>query len=309
MSPTETDPSSVASRQPDPASGPAVVAIGGGHGLAASLRAIRRFTDGVTAVVSVADDGGSSGRLRDLYHVPAPGDIRRCLLALANTEADVNAALAHRFTEGELNGHVAGNLLLTALTQTGHDFIGAIHQLGTMLDIVGRVLPNADGPVRLTATTDSGQVSGQVAIKEAGGIHSVAVDTPDVACPKPVLDAVAEAEVIVLGPGSLFTSVLAALAVDELREAVEAATAQTVYLCNLRPEPSETPDYDVARHIEALHAHGVSVDHVIYDPAGMEPGNLDRFSADLTPRPAALAGANGLVHDPELLARALSEIH
>jgi len=300
LSPTETDQS-----PPDPVGrasvgGPAVVAIGGGHGLAASLRAIRQFTDNITAVVSVADDGGSSGRLRDLYGVPAPGDIRRCLLALATVDQTVADAFAHRFTQGELAGHVAGNLMLTALTQSGADFIEAIDRMGELLAIQGRVLPNAVSAVRLTAKTAHGELTGQVAIKEAGEVHSISIDSPEVECPPPVLQAVAEADSIIMGPGSLFTSVLAALAVPELAEAVNAAVGERIYVCNLRPEPSETPEYDVARHVEALHDHGVKIDRVLYDPAEIQAGELS-----ISAQPAPLAGVNGMVHDPSLLAAAL----
>lgn len=307
MSPTETPPDNLASSAgnstPDQ---PRVVAIGGGHGLAASLRAIRRYTSNVTAVVSVADDGGSSGRLREMYGVPAPGDIRRCLLALAADDehrSRIADALAFRFGEGDLSGHVTGNLLLTALHEVTGDFVLAIEAMQRLLGVSGRVLPNAEAPLTLHAETGTGPVVGQVAVKESGDVRSVSVDNPAVKCPAAALTAVGEADQIVLGPGSLFTSVLAAVAVDELREAVNATSADRVYLCNLRPEPAETADFDVARHLDVLADHGVEVDRVIFDPVGIAAGQL-RLPASARP----LAGANGMVHEAALLADALTEM-
>jgi uncharacterized cofD-like protein len=280
-----------------------VVAIGGGHGLAASLRAIRRYTESITAVVSTADDGGSSGRLRELFAIPAPGDIRRCLLALADPASPLESALALRFDRGELDGHTAGNLLMTALAQTSGDFQTAIDTVANLLGCVGRVVPATLDLVELVADSPDGPLVGQVAVAEAGSVSRVGLEPANPSCPPAALDAVASANQVVIGPGSLFTSVVAGMAVPALAEAVRTAGAQRVYVCNLHPEAGETDGFDVASHLQVLTDHGIAVDCVVYDPATMESGDFSLPSVAAT-----LAAANGLVHDPALLAGVLSNL-
>ena len=278
----------------------AVVALGGGHGLAATLRAVRRYADDITAVVSVADDGGSSGRLREAFGIPAPGDIRRCLVALSEDEAWA-AAFEHRFDSGELDGHAVGNLVIAGLTAATGDFVAALDKAGRALGAVGRVLPATTAPVVLKAEAAAGEVRGQVQVARTGRIATVGLVPPDPEPPQATLDAIAAADQVVLGPGSLFTSVLAVVAVPAIRAALEATRARTVYVCNLRPQVPETEGYDVAAHVEALTAHGVDVDVVLCDPAALPVGMLRTPCVE---RPLA----DGMAHDPVLLAEALSTV-
>jgi uncharacterized cofD-like protein len=283
--------------------GPRVVALGGGHGLAATLQAARRYAGEVTAVVSVADDGGSSGRLRDALGIPAPGDIRRCLVALAEPSSLWAATFEHRFDAGELEGHAVGNLVIAGLAAAAGDFVTALDEAGRLLGAVGRVLPATTTPVVLKATAASGEVQGQVAVARTGRIVEVGLVPPDPTTPQAVLDAVAGADQVVLGPGSLFTSVLAAAAVPAIREALAATAARKVYVCNLRPQVPETEGYDVAAHVEALTAHGVDVDVVLCDSAAVDVGLLRTPCVE-----RRLGRADGSGHDPVELAAALADL-
>lgn len=286
-----------------PAEGPRVVALGGGHGLAASLEAARLYASDITAIVSVADDGGSSGRLRDAFAIPAPGDLRRCLVALADPGSVWRRAFEHRFTAGELEGHALGNLVIAGLASAGGDFLAALEEAGRLVGAVGRVLPATLEPVVLKADTGHGEVRGQVAVAAACSITSVSVVPADAEPPRAALDAIAAADQVVLGPGSLFTSVLAAAVVPAIRGAIERTRASTVYVCNLRPQHPETAGYDVSRHVEALDAHGIEVDAVLWDPGAMEGGALDARAVA-----AALARSDGSGHDPVRLAGALAHL-
>src|SRR5687768_16209156 len=197
--------------------GPRVVAIGGGHGTAVTLAAVRRYAGEVTAVVSVADDGGSSGRLRQALGIPAPGDLRRCLVALSDPDTNaLAAAFEHRFDDG----HALGNLLIAGLTASTGSFIAALHEAARLLDARGTVLPATTDPVVLKAVADCGEVEGQVNVASAGRIAHVSVVPPDAAPPPEALEAIDRADQLLLGPGSLFTSVLAVVAVPALRQAL-----------------------------------------------------------------------------------------
>ncbi len=217
------------------AGGPAVVALGGGHGLAVALRAARRYAGSLTAVVTVADDGGSSGRLRRELGVLPPGDLRRCLVALAGDDTLWASAFEHRFAGGELDGHALGNLVLVGLTQTLGSFTLALEEAGRLLGAVGTVLPATDQPVVLHATarepvSQGGdrslrRVEGQVAVANTPGIRRVALEPADPAPPAAVLDALASADQVVLAPGSLYTSVLPPLLVPATRAAIAARPA------------------------------------------------------------------------------------
>jgi len=286
--------------------GPSVVAVGGGHGLAATLRSMRLYADRITAVVSVADDGGSSGRLRELLGIPAPGDLRRCLGALLPTSSPLGLALEHRFTGGgELDGHAFGNLLIAALAATSGDFVSGVEEAGHLLGTVGTVLPATTGPVVLKAMVDGVELEGQVAIMAASGVTHVELCPPDAATPEAVLDALGDADQIVLGPGSLYTSILAACAPVELAAALRSCHAQLVYVANLREQVPETAGYDVAAHVRALALHGVVPDVVIADPSAIALGALPESIELWT---GSLANARGYVHDPALLAKALQAI-
>ena len=284
--------------------GPRVVALGGGHGLAATLQAARRYAGDITAVVSVADDGGSSGRLREALGIPAPGDIRRCLVALAEPSSLWAATFEHRFAAGELEGHAVGNLVIAGLTAAaGGDFVAALDEAARLLGAAGRVLPATVAPVVLKATAAAGEVEGQVRVGQTSRIAGIGLVPPDPEPPAAVLEAIAAADQVVLGPGSLFTSVLPVAAVPAIRDALAATAARTVYVCNLRPQVPETAGYDVAAHVEALVAHGVDVDVTLCDARHMPVGLMRTPCVD---RPLARPG--GLAHDPGELAAALADL-
>ncbi|MGO9028442.1 MAG: gluconeogenesis factor YvcK family protein [Acidimicrobiales bacterium] len=278
-----------------------VVAIGGGHGLAATLRAVSTLTDDVVAVVSVADDGGSSGRLRELLHIMPPGDLRKCLVALAEPGSLLAAAFAHRFAEEELAGHALGNLVIAGLMDVADDPVRGLDEACRLLGVRGRVLPATTEAVVLKAESDGGPVAGQVAVMGTDHIRRVSLVPADAAPPPEVVDALADADLIVIGPGSLFTSVLAAIVVPGIRQAIARSPARKVYVCNLRPQVPETAGFDVGMHLSALVAHGVTPDVAVYDPAGLPLGT------PCVPVVAtSLCRPNGLAHDPVKLADTLS---
>jgi uncharacterized cofD-like protein len=285
------------------ATGPKVVAIGGGHGLAVTLRAVRTYTRRITAIVSVADDGGSSGRLRELLHIIPPGDLRKCLVALAEPGSSLASVFEYRFAEEELAGHSLGNLVLAGLMDGAQDPVGALDEACRLLGVRGRVLPATTAPVVLKAEAEGGPVAGQVAVMATDNIRRVSLVPADPKAPPAAIAALLDADQIILGPGSLFTSVLAAIAVPEIHEALHRATGRKVYVCNLRPQVPETEAFDVAMHVEALVAHGVFVDVVVCDTGGMPLGTPRTQVVD---RP--LARSHGLAHDPTKLASILADL-
>jgi len=302
---------------------PNVVALGGGHGLAVTLSAVSRYAGQVTAVVSAADDGGSSGRLRAWWEGPAPGDIRRCLLALAgNSQREKLWAevLDHRFPAGELAGHSLGNLVLVGLAQATGDFVAATAELAHLLGVTARILPATSEAVELcaevgTAGGTTAELDGQAKLtRSVAPIVRVWLRPASPPAPAEVLRAIEGADQVVLGPGSLFTSVLAVCAVPAIHEALAARAGGRVYVCNLRPQDPETAGYDADAHLAALRAHDVIVDAVICDPSTTvgcpaPPGRGRVHAAHAAPAvqvvSAAVAGPSGHSHDPALLAREL----
>ena len=281
---------------------PSVVAIGGGHGTAVTLRAARRYAGTLTGVVSVADDGGSSGRLRELLNVVAVGDIRKCLVALADEDSALAVAFERRFDEGELAGHVLGNLVLTGLIDATGDLVLGVREAAQLLGACGDILPATTERVVLKAEAAEGTVAGQVAVMGTGDIRRVSLVPGDAQAPPLAVERIAQADQIVIGPGSLFTSVLAAVAVRGITEAVASSAAQVVYVCNLRPQVPETEGFDVAAHVAALARHDVKLDIVVCDSIeGMDIGATDVSVLDVP-----LTGENTLVHSPAKLAQALS---
>jgi uncharacterized cofD-like protein len=292
-----------------------VVALGGGHGLSASLRAVRRYAGPITAIVSVADDGGSSGALRArMPDLPAPGDVRRCLGALAEEGSAFGRVLEHRFGEGELEGHALGNLLLVALSQELGSFSAAVDEVALRVGAVGRVLPATDGPVDLRgrrvqagADESTAQVSGQVAVQNASGLVEVCLEpcaptsSPDVGA------AIRGADQVVIGPGSLFTSVLAAAIVPAVKEALEETSARRIYVANLGPQDPETSGFTVADEVAALGRHGIPVDVVVADPA-REVADGGGSGPSVAVVSASVAATPGRVHDPGLLADVLAKL-
>jgi uncharacterized cofD-like protein len=283
---------------------PRVVALGGGHGLAASLRAAHHYAGEITAIVSVADDGGSSGRLREAYGIPAPGDLRRCLVAMGDPDSLWGRAFEFRFEGGELEGHPLGNLVIAGLAGSTGDFTAALDEAGRLVGARGRILPATVGPVVLKAEVAGEEVIGQVRVQDATGpISRVQLVPADAAPPDEALVAIARADQVVLGPGSLYTSVLAVSAVPALREALAARKGGRVYVCNLRPQNPETAGFDAAAHVAALRAHGVEVDVIVHDATGMPAGSLDIPVVE-----TRLTRPDGLGHDPVLLAGVLRQL-
>ncbi|HEX6310576.1 MAG TPA: uridine diphosphate-N-acetylglucosamine-binding protein YvcK [Acidimicrobiia bacterium] len=290
--------------------GPAVVALGGGHGLAVALRATREYAGSITAVVSVADDGGSSGRLRRDLGVPAPGDLRKCLVALADDHSVWREAFEHRFEVGELGGHALGNLVIVGLAETLGDFTGALDEAGHLVGAVGRVLPATLDAVVLKADIEGHPVEGQVAVAtSAGRIRRVSVVPEDADASPEAVAAIGAADQVVLAPGSLFTSLLPVLCVRQLRDAVGAAQGQVVQVGNLRAQVPETAGLDATDHLRMILEHGGRVDAFVYQHHGAlaaDDGRIREWGVE--PVAADVAGANGLVHDPHKLARALQAL-
>ena len=286
---------------------PHVVAVGGGHGLAATLRAVTTYAGRTTAVVATADDGGSTGRLREGLGMPAPGDLRRCIEALAPDGAGaLPGALDYRFAGTDVEGHALGNLLLAGLHATTGDFVHAVDELSTLVGLdlaVRRVLPATVDPVVLRAEVAGGScVTGQVVIARTVGIDRVAVDPADAAVPDDVAAALEQADQVVLGPGSLYTSVLAAAVPDGVRDALKRARGRRVYVCNVRAESGETRGYDIADHVAALRRHGVEPDVVVAQRGALALG-ADPGVAVVE---AEVVRPHGLAHDPDLLGSLLA---
>ena len=286
--------------------GPRVVAIGGGHGLATVLTAVRRYAGAITAVVTVADDGGSSGRLRRDLGVPPPGDLRRALVALADSERVWTRAFEHRVAGGDLRGHAVGNLVLAALTEDRGDFEQALDAAGALLGAAGSVLPATVDPVDLTARIDGRFVAGQVAVATATGrIERVALAPGDARAPDRAVREIAAADQVVLAPGSLFTSLLAAAVVPGIRDALAMTAGRVVLVGNVCPDV-ETSGMTAADHVAAVLGHGVRVDAYLAPEGGRVP--LDRSAVEVLGPVVVEAPAGDPtlgVHDPRGLASAL----
>lgn len=292
-----------------------VVAIGGGHGLSRTLLALRRLDVEITAIVSVADDGGSSGRLREQYGVVPPGDLRVALASLV-PDADVAAALQHRWQGGDLDGHAMGNLLIMALAAVrGGNFTDAFERLGELLGAEGRVIPCTAAEVHLVADGEDGLVHGQVAIATSSGHRRVWLDPPDPVATPEAVAAIEAADMVVLGPGSLFTSVLPNLAVDGICDALKRVSVPIIHVANLRQQPAETLGMDLASHLDVLTSAmaGRHID-VVVQHEGPAPAPHGSALSPLTTHPHVgrfvatnlLDGTDG--HDPAALARVLSPL-
>jgi uncharacterized cofD-like protein len=327
------------------ARGPRIVAIGGGTGLSTLLRGLKEHTSNLTAVVTVADDGGSSGALRAELGIPAVGDIRNCVVALADAEPLMGRLLQYRFPgdgpasragkappeagspeeaapPAGLGGHAVGNLLLAALVQLQDgDFEEGVREMNRVLAVRGRVVPATGTAITLHARLDDGAVvAGQSLISRTNRVDRVWVEPDGVRPTDDALAAIAEAEVIVIGPGSLFTSLLPALLVPGIREAIAASGALVVYACNVATQPGETGGFDLADHLDALARHGAGQlpDVVLANnrlnalaPAGWvgEPVQL-RWPPATTPVPRLVLDdlvdpVNAHHHSPDRLATAI----
>jgi len=307
--------------------GPKVVAIGGGHGLNTLLRGLKEHTDHITAIVTVADDGGSSGRLRrDLGMLP-PGDFRDCIAALSDAEKLTTDLFQYRFAnDTALDGHSFGNLYLTAMTAITGSFESALEESSRVLAVRGQVMPSTLMPVMLAAEvlaageTRAEQVRGQSLIAHAEGrIQRVYLQPEDAPAFPKAIRALLQADLIVIGPGSLYTSVLPNLLVHDLCEAVRSASALKVYVCNVATQVGETAGYDVQDHVDALTGHvGQDVFSVVLANGNLPPdvspgGGAEWVRPPRTRSPAAyrlvladlVDRASPWRHDPHKLADAL----
>ncbi|MGF3105195.1 gluconeogenesis factor YvcK family protein [Rossellomorea sp. DUT-2] len=247
---------------------PKVVVIGGGTGLPVLLRGLKRHPIDISAIVTVADDGGSSGRLRDSLDIPPPGDIRNVLAALSEVEPLVEQMFQHRFeTTNELSGHALGNLIIAALASITGDFVHAIQEMSRVLNVKGKVLPSANQSVILKAEMEDGTiVTGESAIPKAGKKIKRVFLKPDSIKPLgETLRAIKEADLIVMGPGSLYTSILPNLLVPGIGDAVCEAKAKKMYICNIMTQAGETLDYSASDHVKALYDHleTPSIDYIL----------------------------------------------
>lgn len=305
-----------------------MVALGGGTGLATLLQGAKTLPlASLTAVVTVTDDGGSSGRLRQEFGLPSPGDVRNCLVALAEDEELLTRLFAFRFPgEGPTGGHSLGNLFMVALTHLTGDFAHAVRVAGEVLRVRGQVLPTTRADVHLVAETADGRlVVGETAISAAGPPRRLALSPPDVTVLPEVVAAIQRAELLVLGPGSLFTSILPNLLVPGVVEAIEASRAFKVYVANLVTQPGETNGFSLSHHLEVLvrYAPSLKVDTVLvnhqplpaevaarYRAAGAEPILPERIPGiRVCARELLRVTPEGTVrHDPQRLAAALWEL-
>lgn len=308
--------------------GPRLVVVGGGTGLSVLLRGLKKYTRNITAIVSVADDGGSSGRLRDDLGMLPPGDIRNCLVALADKESQMEQLLQYRFPAGELAGHSLGNLFIAAM----HDLAGGFHQairgMSRVLAVRGQVLPSTLQNVALGAEyADGSVVFGESNIPGCGKRIKRVFLQPEECHPLPeALQAIAEADAVVLGPGSLYTSILPNLMVSGLAGSIARSGAIKVYICNIMTQPGETDSYTAGDHVEAIMSHaGRVVDWVAINREAVPRDQRERYAregavpvvADIKEMEAAglkvlsgqlLAGGEVVRHDPDKLARLIIKL-
>ena len=305
-----------------------VVALGGGHGLAASLAALRRVTPELTAIVTVADDGGSSGRLRREFGVLPPGDLRMALAALCGDDSwgeTWSRVVQHRFAgSGELAGHAVGNLLLAGLWDVLGDPVAGLDWVGRLLQVTGRVLPMAAVPLEIVACVAGldadapdaeREVRGQAAVAvTTGRVRSISLVPADPPAVPEAVEAVLAADWVVFGPGSWFTSVLPHLLVPSLLAALAETQARKLVALNLVPQPGETEGFSPHRHLEVLaaHASSLSFDVVLADAAAVAGAELDLAKAAELLGAALLladvAAADGARHDPVRLAEAYRRV-
>ena len=312
------------------ARGPKVVAIGGGTGLSALLRGLKELTSNITAVVTVADDGGSSGQLRNELGIPPMGDIRQCIAALADSEPAMARLLSYRFPLGEevdpsYRGHAFGNLLIAALTATTGDFEEGVRQSNRVLAVRGSVVPVAGQPITLHAALIDGSVlEGQSEIARKRGIRRVWISPDDAKPSAEALAAIASADLIVIGPGSVYTSLLPPLLVPGIHDALARASAPRLLVCNVATQVGETEEFALTDHLEALAAHGMAdvIDAVLVNDnfKARQPANYPaapvRIDVPLSSKSGPQIIARDVVdddnahrHDPRKLASVLFTLH
>ena len=309
--------------------GPKIVAVGGGTGLSMLLKGIKHITNNITAVVTVGDDGGSSGRLRNEMGVLPPGDIRNCIAALADDEDLVTKLFQYRFKSGEgLEGHSFGNLFLTALCSITGDMVRAVKESSNVLSIRGRVLPSTLDDMKLVAEMEDGRIiHGESNIPEAHGkIKRLFTDPQHCRALDDVIAAIKDADLIILGPGSLYTSVIPNLLITEISQEIAKSNAKKIYVCNIMTQPGETDGYSVADHVSALMKHANSksiIDAVLVNdsmpsnlakkyqlsgsyPVKLDVENLKKLGVKLFSRKLIEDSKEGLVrHSSNRVARAI----
>lgn len=237
--------------------GPRLVVIGGGTGLSVLLRGLKQFTSNITAIVSVTDDGGSSGRLRGEFGILPPGDLRNCLVALADTEPAMEKLFNYRFNKGEMSGHNLGNLLITALADSFGSFETAIREVSKVLAIRGRVVPSTLDNIVLAAELEDGSIiRGESGISKSDRPIKRVFTVPESCKPAAeAIKAIEEADAVILGPGSLYTSVIPNLLVPGIVEAITKSSALKFYVCNIMTQPGETLGYTASDHLKAIYQH------------------------------------------------------
>jgi len=265
--------------------GPKVVTVGGGTGLSVLLRGIKEYTSNITAIVTVADSGGSSGRLRQQFDILPPGDIRNCLVALADAPTLMRDLFQFRFDKSsELSGHSFGNLFITAMTRLTGDFEKAVKETSKVLALRGQVIPSTLNNVMLVAEHKDGSITeGEDKIPKAHiPINRVSLKPEHSAATPEAIRAIREAQIIVLGPGSLYTSIIPNLLIREITEAIAAANAIKVYVCNVMTQPGESDGYKASDHIRALinHSHPRLIDYCIVNIGEIPPEILKRYQQD-----------------------------
>ena len=315
--------------------GPKITAIGGGTGLSTMLRGLKKYTKNLTAVVTVADDGGGSGVLRRDIGMPPPGDIRHCMESLANVEPIMERLLTYRFQEGSLAGQSFGNLILAALNGVTGSFEEAVAQMSQVLAITGRILPVTSADVQLEAVFENGaRVVGESKIssfkkEQDCRIAHVALLPERPAALPAALQAILEADLILMGPGSLYTSVIPNLLVEGVVEAICRSEALKIYVCNIMTQEGETEGYTAADHVDALLSHGAPglVDLCLANSAPVRPGLVEKYreedaapilvdreriramGLELEEYPVASEGGDYARHDPDRLAAAVLDVY
>jgi len=300
--------------------GPRIVAIGGGTGLSSLLRGLKTYTSNLSAIVTVADDGGSSGRLRDEYRILPPGDFRQCLIALADAEPLMKQLFDHRFTEGSLDGHAFGNLFIMAMADITGNFEQALRESGKVLAVKGTIVPSTLQDVTLVASINGSTVEGESMIpKQNAPISHVFLKPDGVQVNPEAAQAILNAELIIVGPGSLYTSILPNLLVEGMVEAIKASAALKLYICNLAAQPGETDGYGVQDYLRVIREHvGANLfDFVLVNsntqhaPTGGQDAVVFR-PADIAKHPEVRFIASDVVnvrkpshHDPDKLSRTI----
>lgn len=305
--------------------GPKIVAIGGGTGLSTLLRGLKEYTGNITAIVSIADDGGSSGRLQRELGVLPPGDIRKNIAALADAEPLMSRLFEYRFADGEgLEGHSFGNLFIVAMTEVAGNFEEAVRETSRVLAVRGQILPATLSALTICARTVDGEiVRGESSITEHGGVKEIFLDPPSIQANPDAIRAILQADMIVVGPGSLLTSVLPNLMVEGIRRAMEVSPALKVYVCNVATQHGETDSFKVSDHFNTLRGHlrgsnpfdfvlaNSNTDAVLPEEWHSEPVQVDQSQLDGSRvlRADVVAVENRYRHDAKKLADTLLRLY